>query len=209
MREQELSVEQLVAVQRAAAANAETLLLEAKLLLDIGRHARAHALAILAFEELGKHVMTVSALLRRDEPGFWKKYSDRFSSHKEKLRLARLAVQMFGEGDEFEEPGFFHRLNQWVASDSLGKLRGLYVDVGDDGSILEPMSATTPAEAEQLIADVDLVMAAARTMARGNLDAAVGRAAEWGGLERMLSEGLGSFEEWPKEEPGTRPDAGE
>ena len=51
---------QLQEVANAAADTCEAPLVDAELLFGAGRYARAHALATLAFEEFGKHVLSRS-----------------------------------------------------------------------------------------------------------------------------------------------------
>jgi AbiV family abortive infection protein len=169
---------QLQEVANAAADNCETLLVDAELLFRAGRHARAHALAALAFEEFGKHVISVAALVRRNEVGFWQKYWRRFRSHSDKLRNARLAVQFFGVWDEFELPDFLDRLEEYARADNVRKLRGLYVDVDEHGVVTRPEQAITREEAEGLIADVRLVLGGAELMRNRDLAAAAERARE-------------------------------
>lgn len=93
MNDRALTNEQLADIANAASANCRAILADAELLFEAGRYPRAHALAILALEEFGKHVFTVSAMNRQDVTGFWRAYHRRFRDHKAKLWQARVSLE--------------------------------------------------------------------------------------------------------------------
>lgn len=161
-----LTREQIVDIAKKTGANVSALLAEASILLEAQHPARAHALAVLALEEFGKHAISVSALLRTNEPGFWPKYWQRVGDHREKLRQARFAVQLFGEWDEFDQPDALERIGRWVESRHADRMAGLYVDVLPDGMVVSPEEAITVEEASGIIVDLQLLVPIADFTAR-------------------------------------------
>jgi AbiV family abortive infection protein len=80
----------LVRLIQASAFNARDLLADARVLSDAGSSPRAHALATLAFEEVGKANLCILVIM---PPGFISaaEFWDSWLSHSHKLRWARLA----------------------------------------------------------------------------------------------------------------------
>lgn len=124
----------LLALFRAAMANAHDLLDDAQRLVDAGSHPRAHALATLALEEQSKGQMCVlAALLPEISPEhFWGDFRD----HQSKLSMVHAYEVMTGS-EPIESSG------QWKteakgrsASSQAQKLRGLYVDYRKGGILL-------------------------------------------------------------------------
>ena len=192
MDKTELTREQIMAVADAAASNASDLLAEARLLLDAGRHARAHALAVLALEEFGKHGLSVVGLLQSGDKEFWARYWSAFRSHNLKLRQARILVQLveeLGDIDEIEHldrSAFRRRIDEWCDSEHFRRMHGLYVEVAADGSISKPMDAITPEEARAVLDDVELVV----QFAKRYQEAMRGVEAEgWDGFDRLVARG--------------------
>ncbi|HEV2373717.1 MAG TPA: AbiV family abortive infection protein [Streptosporangiaceae bacterium] len=152
--------EDLVTLIQACLRNAEGLLDDARLLLDAGRGPRAHALATLALEEVGKSCVCLLGLFPmpvrffgiRGDDDFWAAWT----SHTDKLMWARGLLSLL-----IREPGgpvlaAAGRLADAVRGEHLRKMRGLYVDYAD-GSVLLPADITTE-EAHELISDVQAVL---------------------------------------------------
>jgi AbiV family abortive infection protein len=118
----------LLKLAQAALSNAGDLLADARLLFDAGRFARAHALATLACEELGKEQECLRAIWLPPAPRlFW----DTFNNHTRKLGHAQ-ALAVADSGEPIHSPhGFNQRVNQRSHSAHQRKLRGLYVGYAD------------------------------------------------------------------------------
>jgi AbiV family abortive infection protein len=130
----------LLKLAQAALSNAGDLLSDARLLFDAGRFARAHALATLACEELGKEQQCLRAVWLPLRPKvFW----DSFNRHTRKLSHAQ-ALAVMDSGEPIHSPGAFNqRVKQRSHSAHQRKLRGLYVGYADGapqlpGEITEP-----------------------------------------------------------------------
>lgn len=133
---------QLRQFAQAAAQNATDLAADARLLLDAGRFPRAHALATLALEELGKmelcHVMLAGGL---DD----KSFRQEWLNHPSKLDRSRiLAILSAPTAD---------RVFATVEDDSAIKFRGLYVDVNpaDPGGAPMTPSDVGPVPAREMV----------------------------------------------------------
>jgi len=137
-------VEDLVEIIRAAAANADTLADDAAFLARAGRFPRAHSLAVLAVEEVGKAMLCVVATFptAEMEQGFWTEYR----KHTSKLAYAHVAsTALFGgDGPAVEQIATAAAL---VDSDAATKLSGLCVDYSDDGRVLTPADLVTEEDA--------------------------------------------------------------
>lgn len=127
--------------------NAGDLLADARLLAEAGSFPRAHALATLACEELGKESACLGAMwsVFTNPKRFW----NSFSSHTEKLHHAQVYFIL-----RSGEPVVSHEVvNQRIRRESRSaherKLRGLYVDYADDR--LQLPSEITEDEARELI----------------------------------------------------------
>ena len=152
-------LDDLITLIQASLRNSASLLDDARLLLGSGRAPRAHALATLALEEIGKAFLCMLALLPMPIAFYGVKSGDDFwaawREHTDKLAWAL----GFREFLLLEPPGpaeqAFNRLRAAVSDGHLRKLRGFYVDY--DGQVLEP-GEISPAEAEQIIADTRLLL---------------------------------------------------
>jgi AbiV family abortive infection protein len=124
------SATQLRQLAAAAEGNAADLAADARLLLEAGRFARAHALATLALEELGKRTLCNEVLAGKlDERGFRKAWSN----HLAKLDRSHVEAILSANSEE--------RIFAWYEDDATMKMRGLYVDanpVDADGAPLTP-----------------------------------------------------------------------
>jgi AbiV family abortive infection protein len=139
----------------AAFRNSERLLEDACILLRAGRYGPAHALATLALEEFGKHVICISAMARSVvEDDFWPRFWWRMRSHTSKLRQSRLLAETV-LGDLMDADGFIRAWKQ-VERDHATKLRGLYVGWGSGG--LEEPTAITQDEAATMIGLVSSIL---------------------------------------------------
>jgi AbiV family abortive infection protein len=81
-----LSPEAIFNLERLCFENAEALIEEAKLLNNNGRYARAYALCVLSFEELGKIIMLGGALLYKGAPE-WRDFWRGFRHHESKRKI--------------------------------------------------------------------------------------------------------------------------
>lgn len=149
-----LPKEDLLSLAQAALSNAEELLADARLLAEAGSFPRAHALATLACEELGKEQACIRASWKPiTKPNhFW----DDFSSHTQKLwhtqTLALLeSAEPIGSVDIFNG-----RVREGSRSAHVRKLRGLYVDY-IDGEVQVP-GEVTEQETRQLISRAQVVL---------------------------------------------------
>jgi AbiV family abortive infection protein len=112
---------QLRQLAHAARSNAVDLAGDARLLLDAGRYGRAHALATLAFEELGKMLLCRDALAGVvDEKAF----RSGWSNHAAKLERSHMFAIVGAATPK--------RILADLDKDAAMKLRGLYVDVNSD-----------------------------------------------------------------------------
>jgi AbiV family abortive infection protein len=112
---------------------------------------RAHALAVLALEEVGKaNLCMIPLSLPENLSGddFWKAFTD----HESKLMWARGLLEMMVREPASPVLETYERLIAACKSDHVRKLRGLYVDYAD-GKVVTP-SDVTAAEAETMIGDV-------------------------------------------------------
>jgi AbiV family abortive infection protein len=143
------SRDDLLAILRAAVANAEDLLSDADLLLRAGRYPRAHALATLSWEELSKGQLCMLAAVMPGIPAedFW----IRFRDHESKLSR----VHMFADFMESVPVGPVADHAKKVISDARSvqnlKLRGLYVEYRR-GKVLLPSQVGERAARRRLAA---------------------------------------------------------
>jgi AbiV family abortive infection protein len=145
----------LVRLIQASMFNARDLLADARVLLDGGSAPRAHALATLALEEVGKAnlcilVVMPPGLLSVD--GFW----DSWRSHTDKLLWARGLLDVIIREPAGALQQILSRLEDASRSDHVRKMRGLYVDY-DRGEVLVP-GAIGDEEARQLMDDVQATL---------------------------------------------------
>ena len=136
----------LLKLAEAALSNAADLLADARLLAGAGRFPRAHALATLACEELGKSRQCLSNIwLPRPPKAFW----EAFTSHAGKLSHVQ-ADAVLDSGAPARSPRAFRlHVSQVTRAAHQRKLRGLYVGYADGKPELP--GEITGAEAWQLI----------------------------------------------------------
>lgn len=161
------SPEELVTLIQASLHNASGLLDDARTLLAAGSAPRAHALATLALEEIGKsHLCILGAGLVPVPDGtvygpagedFWTAWM----KHPVKLFWAQCQLRMVirDAGGPVDEVAV--QIAAEARADHLRKLRGFYVDF-EDGTIRLP-SEITAADAEELIDDAALVLKVAES----------------------------------------------
>ncbi|MFE3205958.1 AbiV family abortive infection protein [Embleya sp. NPDC059237] len=138
----------LVHIIQAAVANAEALADDAAYLMAAGRVCRAHSLAVLAVEEMGKALLCIIATFPTPEVrnDFWKHYN----SHGAKLAYAHGALTLLlgdGKAPVAEQLG---SVVAAVAGDSATKLSGLYVDYVDT-DVRTPADSVTAEDARAAI----------------------------------------------------------
>jgi AbiV family abortive infection protein len=166
----------LLALVQATLRNAAALLEDAKTLLGAESAARAHALATLALEEIGKSHLCLLALLPIPKPAiiygtrskndFWAAWQ----GHTDKLEWALGFLHLLLE-DSGPALQAFARVRTSAQAEHLRKLRGFYVDY--DGSILEPTEITeTDAHEIIAIADRSLSVASAAFLSDGAIERA-------------------------------------
>lgn len=125
---------------REALLNAASLVADAELLLADRRWPRAFALGVLAVEEIGKMILTGGAATTEalEAKEFW---SD-FRHHATKLGSARALLAVLAAD---VSPATFTAIDQAMREAADGhqrKMRGLYVDLADDGTIQRPDDVT-------------------------------------------------------------------
>jgi AbiV family abortive infection protein len=99
-----LSPQKLSQLSIAALHNCQDLLSTAKMLLGTDKFGRAHALATLAMEEFGKHVIAAAAITRSAYSGYdWVKFWKRINGHESKLRQAAIALDALRPDDKWLE----------------------------------------------------------------------------------------------------------
>ncbi len=145
----------LAKLTQAALFNARDLLSDARALAAAGSADRAHALAVLAFEEVGKANLCTLAL---GVPGFFTAadFWQAFTSHETKLRWSRGYLELMVRGVPGPVAEAYERLAAICKSDHVRKMGGLYVDY-DGGRIAVP-GAVDPADADAMISDVQAVL---------------------------------------------------
>ena len=174
----------LLALVQAAKVNAGDLISDAELLADAGRFPRAHALATLAHEEIGKAQLCLLALMlpeiRPEE--FW----DAFISHTGKL--AR--VTAFGKLTSPESIGPVAEYVKIVKGQSSSahrqKLRGLYVDY-KRGRVLPPSQVSEKAARSQIRSAREALDLAELAFPLDHLDYAIAHLQGYVGLFRQAA----------------------
>ncbi len=168
------SPRELGRLARLALDNASALLADARILLASDRAPRALALAILAAEEFGKHMMCVSATIL--DPGnaeAWRKFWRRFRDHEPKLtnwtgQLADIVSWDDAEGrhDEGLWEELWGSVSESVAQGLKWKMAALYVDFRD-GRASSPQDVVSDEEARQAVDAVALVVDSAERLWTG------------------------------------------
>ncbi|GHH42100.1 AbiV family abortive infection protein [Lentzea cavernae] len=125
---------------REALLNAASLVSDAELLLADRRWPRAHALGVLALEEIGKMILTGGAATTEalEAKEFWSS----FRHHATKLGNARALLAVLAAD---VSPATFSAIDQAMREAPEGhqrKMSGLYVDLAEDGSIQRPDDVT-------------------------------------------------------------------
>jgi AbiV family abortive infection protein len=144
------SADQLRQLAAAAQGNAADLAADARLLLDAGRVARAHALATLALEELGRRTLCLEALAGRlDARGF----REAWSSYVAKLERSHLEAILSASS--------MGRVFTWYGGDAAMKMRGLYVDANPDDADGEPLtpSGVDPVAVREIVGTAEAAAA--------------------------------------------------
>ena len=119
--------------------NADDLLSEADLLLELNHHARAFFLATIAAEELGKIHLCLDIMSGQQvAPGHWKKA---WTNHREKLSTTHALEAAFLRDDVVAN------FQAWLGGDEVGpwaegKMAALYVDLDADGHVRRPRDTT-------------------------------------------------------------------
>lgn len=127
---------QLLLVGHHAVANGMELLDDASLLLEHERWPRAHALAVLALEELGKAGVCLGALLYDGTQAeqFWKD----FTHHPTKLLNAGAILAFLGSDNTSATADAVAQIEKEAKREHVRKLRGLYVDLSTSGDVQRP-----------------------------------------------------------------------
>jgi AbiV family abortive infection protein len=134
------TAKKVLAVYAASLKNADSLLKEAKVLSENGYYARAVALAIISFEELGKSQIAAdyySGILPENE------YTNAFRSHKKTAFASRYAT--IGVGEQNVKYGFW--IDDSIAK-TFEKIRQTAIYVDEDNN---PIEAFSRQEAEYII----------------------------------------------------------
>lgn len=153
--------DELVTLLQACLGNAGELLADARILLAVQRAPRAHALATLALEEIGKAYVCLLAVVPvpmpepffgpRGQSDFWVAWN----SHTDKLSWARAFMELL-IAPAAPAAEVVSRLGESTRADHVRKMRGLYVDYA--GGTVQLPSDVTAAEAEELASDVQAVL---------------------------------------------------
>lgn len=161
----DLTPEQVVQMQDALLANANTLLTSALALLDLGNVALARSLAILGLEESGK---AIAVHERRVEMGFMtdgetfrsEQLDELWASHQKKLETVhRFLVEEpywfdVQSPDPNENAAYLGTIKSWARRHDRSKQRGFYVDLGKTGEVLAPSEVADEAALREVIARV-------------------------------------------------------
>ena len=137
----------------AAARNARRQHHEAAELLALRRWPTAFVVAALGLEEVGKAYLCGSALnlpaeVRSQDPeSFW----GIFYSHTKKAAFARLPFTVFLSAPAPDLDALWNELTAAAGRVHDTKLHGLYVDVDDDGDLLEPPAVVAEADAREMV----------------------------------------------------------
>lgn len=159
-RDLALGPEQLAELALALRSNAMQLTSDARLLLDAGRVSRAHALAVLALEEVGKLCFCMYGLMGLKTST---QVLDDWGNHKEKLTFGHVFAALFAESSGISRD-VVDELEAVVESDAALRLRGIYVDPTTDGvaqpTDIDPAQASTVVvlaeEVGELLAQMEL-----------------------------------------------------
>jgi AbiV family abortive infection protein len=145
-------------LMHAALAHAQKRLASAELLLASRDWSGAHAMATLAFEEVGKSVLCMigMAIPERERVNDW--FKPAFNDHRTKITIARFTLAIFTaflSAEATPSQPFVQAIEQLfrlAGADHQKRLRADYVDFRD-GDVLEP-SDVSEADAEGMIGNV-------------------------------------------------------
>lgn len=154
----DLSPEQVVRLQDALLANADTLLTSAIAILDLGHVALARSLAILGLEESGKaiavHERRVEMVSAAEGELFrCGRLDELWASHEKKLEAVHQFLlaedYWFGENppDPRQTATALGTIKSWARRNDNSKQRGFYVGLSKTG---EPMAPTDLTDTESL-----------------------------------------------------------
>lgn len=126
-----LSLEQIKIARQQALKNADNLVKDAEALFNIGSYPRVVFLSHVAGEEIAKHIMLTSTLVRliAGKNICWEKFWKRLTSHKKKLELISLMEDIYLDKvvtDNLDE--YFKELREQVKKIDLYKQKSLYSD---------------------------------------------------------------------------------
>ena len=130
-----LSIKQIKIARQHALKNADNLVKEAEALFNIGSYPRVVFLSHIAGEEIAKHIMLTSTLVKliAGKNINWKKFWKRLTSHKEKLELI-----LFMEDTYFDKPfpdnleEYFEDLREQAKKIDYFKQMSLYCDFAEE-----------------------------------------------------------------------------
>ena len=160
-----LTPDQVVRLQDALLANANTLLTSALAVLDLGNIALAQSLAILGLEESGK---AIAVHERRVEVGHMtdgetfrsERLDELWASHEKKLETVhRFLVEEpywfdVQPPDPDENAAYLGTIKSWARRHDRSKQRGFYVDLGKTGEVMAPSEVADEAALRGVIARV-------------------------------------------------------
>jgi AbiV family abortive infection protein len=153
----------------AALRNAERLLKDSETLLRAGSYPTAHAIAVLALEELGKHAMVIGESGRRAlgrlEPTTLR---SRMQNHRAKLTNALAIARALATTPE-QSGKVLADLAAVVGSETALKLSGLYVDF-KKGRVRAPSDCVTEKDARRVYATASRTIAMAKKARTATID---------------------------------------
>ena len=186
-------------IAKAARQNASNLAEDAHTLFALGRNARAHALGVLAFEEVGKATLCLLAILAEesDVPQIRRQLGD----HKSKLEKAYSFAVLLAPSIRPEEVAL--QVEKAMHAEAAQKLRGFYVDWVDN--VLITPDAIASSETAQLLQLLDEILVVAHRM---DLDSDIlSRPAtreQWASVQAQLSWADKLIEALPEDEKEER-----
>lgn len=161
----DLTPEQVVRLQDALLANADTLLTSALALLDLRHIALARSLAILGLEESGKaiavHERRVAMGYTTDGETFrCDRLDELWASHEKKLETVhRFLVEEpywfdVQPPDSDENATYLGTIKSWARRHDRSKQRGFYVNLSKTGDVMAPPDVADEAALREVIARV-------------------------------------------------------
>lgn len=160
-----LSPAQVMELQDALLANADTLLTSALAVLDLRHVPLARSLAILGLEECGKaiavHERRVEmASAPEGEPFTCDRLDELWASHQKKLEKvhAFLVDEPYWFGTEPADPvqnaAYLGTIKAWSRRHNRLKMRGFYVDLSKTGAVMAPTGVADEESLRDVIAHV-------------------------------------------------------